>query len=345
MTGALENLIDRFIPMLGIGVIGFAVAMLLTPVYTYFAYRYEWWKLPRRESITGEKAVKFYELHAHKHRRLIPTMAGVITLASIAVITVTLNLSREQTYLPLAAVLGGGLIGLIDDIINIRGSGKGIAGLRSSRKLVLLLIVALLGGLYFYYKLDYSSLAFPFVDGRLELGWLIVPVFGFVILATANAVNITDGLDGLAGGLLASAFGAFGIIAFMQGNYGIARFCMTLAGVMLAYTWFNLYPARFFMGDVGSFAMGAGLGVIAMLTDSVFILPIIGGVFVVEAASSLLQITSKRLLKRKIFRVAPLHHHLEAIGWPETKVTMRFWIIGQVLALGGIVVAILGGLI
>lgn len=342
----LDNLIDHFIPVLTTGVVSFALAMLLTPFYTYFAYRYKWWKLPRTTALTGEKAVEFQSLHAAKHRRHIPTMAGLIMLVSVAVITLLFNLSREQTYLPLAATMGAGLIGLLDDLINIRGLGRGAAGLRASFKFSLLLVVAVLGALYFYFKLDYSSIALPFLESRLELGLLIVPLFTLVIVSTANAVNITDGLDGLAGGLLTSAFAAFGAIAFLQESFGIAAFCITVVGALLAYTWFNVFPARFFMGDVGSFAMGTALGVVAMLTDSLLLLPLIGAVFVAEAGSSLLQVLSKRLRQgKKIFRVAPLHHHLESLGWPEAKVTMRFWIIGQLIAVLGVILAIVGKIV
>jgi phospho-N-acetylmuramoyl-pentapeptide-transferase len=156
-------------------------------------------------------------------------------------------------------------------------------------------------------------------------------------------VNITDGLDGLSGGLLAISFFAFLVIAFFQGNYGIAIFCGTLVGATLAYTWFNIYPARFFMGDTGAIALGAALGVVAMLTNSALVLPIIGFIFVLEAGSSLIQIISWKVLKkRKIFIVAPIHHHFEAKGWPETKVTMRFWIIGAMMAVLGVVLRFLG---
>jgi phospho-N-acetylmuramoyl-pentapeptide-transferase len=182
----------------------------------------------------------------------------------------------------------------------------------------------------------------PFV-GFLELGWLIIPLFIFVVVATGNAVNISDGLDGLAGGLSAIAFGYFGIIALLQGNAGIAGFCFTVVGALLSYIWFNINPARFFMGDVGSFALGTSLGVVAMLTDTLFLLPVIGLLFVVEAGSSLIQIFSKKVFKRKVFISAPIHHHFEAIGWPETKVTMRFWVIAQVMGFLGIMIALLGG--
>ncbi|MFZ1316884.1 MAG: hypothetical protein WAS74_04150, partial [Candidatus Saccharimonas aalborgensis] len=170
-----------------------------------------------------------------------------------------------------------------------------------------------------------------------------VPLFVFAVVAAGNAVNISDGLDGLAGGLLTTSFTVFGMIALLQGHYHIAGFCFTVTGALLSYLWFNIYPARFFMGDVGSFAYGASLGVIAMLTNTLFLLPIIGAVFVIEAGSSLVQIASKRLFGRKLFISAPIHHHLEAIGWPEVKVTMRFWVISCTMGLIGLLMAMTGG--
>jgi phospho-N-acetylmuramoyl-pentapeptide-transferase len=171
----------------------------------------------------------------------------------------------------------------------------------------------------------------------------VVPIFVFVVVATANAVNITDGLDGLAGGLAAIAFGAYTLIAFLEQRYGLAAFCLTMVGGLLSYTWFNIFPARFFMGDVGAFALGTSLGVVAMLTDTIFILPIIGIVFVAEAGSVILQISSKKLRHgKKIFKIAPIHHHFEASGWPETKVTMRFWVVGQVAAFLGLIIFLTG---
>lgn len=269
-------------------------------------------------------------------------MAGVIIVASLVAVTVLFNWSREQTWLPLAATVAAGAVGLLDDIINIRGLGKGVAGLRSSIKFTLIALIGLIGGWYFYSKLGYTSIHVPFFD-QVELGWWLIPIFAFVVVAAGNAVNISDGLDGLAGGLSVSAFAAFGLIAFLQGNFGIAGFCLTLVGALLAYVWFNVFPARFFMGDVGSFALGAALGVVAMLTDTLLLLPVIGGLFVIEAASSLIQIASKRLTGKKVFLSAPIHHHFEASGWPETKVTMRFWVIGQTLGVLGIALALLGG--
>lgn len=320
----------------------FLFAMALTPIYTYFAYRYRFWKKQRTTSTTGENLEVFTKLHANKFKRSIPTMAGIVSVIVIMVVTLAFNLDRAQTYLPLLALVGGGLVGLIDDLINIRGNGLGVAGLRTGLKFMMITVLAVFLGWFFFVKLGYSAVHVPFL-GDFTLGWLIVPVFAFIVVATGNAVNITDGLDGLAGGLLVISFGAFGVIALLQGNVGIAGFCFTVIGALLAYLWFNIYPARFFMGDVGSFAFGVSLGVIAMLTNSLLLLPVIGVLFVVEAGSSLLQIVSKRLFHRKVFISAPIHHHLEAIGWPETKVTMRFWVIASVTAFIGLIIAMAGG--
>lgn len=330
--------------ILVLGGMGFFFAMFLTPLYTTAAYKWQWWKKPRTAAVTGEKAVMFQKLHAAKHQRHIPTMAGIIAVIAVAVVTLLFNWVREQTWLPVGAMLGAGAVGLLDDVINLKGIGGGIAGLRSKVKLLMITLVALIGGWWFYAKLDgYDSIHISFF-GNASLGWLIIPLFVLVVVATANAVNITDGLDGLAGGLLAIAFGAYTIIALLQQRYGVAGFCLTMVGSLLAYTWFNIFPARFFMGDVGSFAFGTALGVVAMLTNTLIVLPIIGLVFVVEAGSSMVQILSKKLRHgKKIFKIAPIHHHFEAIGWPETKVTMRFWVIGQVMAVAGLIVVLLGG--
>lgn len=331
------------IRVLLLGFLGFLVSMLVTPLYTTAAYKWQWWKKPRAETTTGEKAAIFTKLHGAKHKRLIPTMAGAVFVIAVCLVTIPFNLERSETWLPLAAFAGAALVGLLDDIINLRGAGKGVAGLSYKMKFLLVTLVALIGGWFFYFRLDVSSIHIPVAGTEWEIGWLIIPLFVLVVVATANAVNISDGLDGLAGGLAASAFSAYAVIALLEGRFGIAGFCMTIVGALLSYTWFNVYPARFFMGDVGSFALGTALGVVAMLTDTVLLLPIIGLVFVAEAGSSLMQILSKRLRGgKKIFKIAPIHHHFEALGWPETKVTMRFWIIGQVAGVLGLIVFLLG---
>lgn len=334
---------DTVIRILLLGFLGFLVSMLITPVYTTSAYRWQWWKKPRDTATTGEKATMFMKLHGEKHKRLIPTMAGAVFVVAVCLVTLPFNLVREETWLPLAAFLGAASVGLLDDIINIRGDGTGVAGLRSKIKLALTTLVATIGGLYFYFKLDVGSIHIPITGVEWQIGWLIVPLFIFVVVATANAVNISDGLDGLAGGLAATAFMVYAVIAILEQRYGVAGFCLTIVGALLSYTWFNVYPARFFMGDVGSFALGTALGVVAMITDTVLLLPVIGLVFVAEAGSSALQILSKKLRGgKKIFKIAPIHHHFEASGWPETKVTMRFWIIGQVSAVLGLIMFLLG---
>jgi phospho-N-acetylmuramoyl-pentapeptide-transferase len=322
---------------------GFLISMLLTPLYTTAAFSGKWWKKARTTAITGETAKVYQKLHAAKHERNIPTMAGIIFVLATVIVTLAGNLSRSQTWLPLAAMAGAGVIGLLDDYINIRGVGGGIAGMRAKVKSLMLIGIALIGGWWFYDKLGVHAVHIPFFNAW-HIGWLVIPLFVLVIFSTANAVNITDGLDGLAGGLAATAFGAYALIALIETKYGLAGFCMTIVGALLAYTWFNIYPARFFMGDVGSFALGTALGVVAMLTDTVFLLPVIALVFVAEIGSVALQIISKKLRNgKKIFLSSPIHHHFEAIGWPETKVTMRFWVVGQVAAIIGLVLFILGG--
>ena len=318
---------------------GFILAMGLTPLYTFFAYKYEFWKKQKTASVTGEALTVVNKLHAKKIARHIPTMAGVIGVIAVVVLTVLLNLKREQTWLPLAGLAGGAAIGLIDDILNVWGSNRKDAGLRAPVKFAM--IIALSGFLawFFAFKLHFTTVMIPFI-GNFEIGYWMVPLFIFAIVATSNAVNISDGLDGLAGGLLSAAFGAFGIIALVQNQHNLAAFCFTVLGALLAYLWFNVYPARFFMGDVGSFAWGTSLGGVAMLTNSLLLLPVIGLIFVIEAGSSAIQIFSKKVFKRKVFISAPIHHHLEATGWEETKITMRFWIIGMVTAFVGIILAL-----
>jgi phospho-N-acetylmuramoyl-pentapeptide-transferase len=348
----MSNFILEMTGMLAIAMIGFLLAMALTPIYTYFAYKYKFWKKQRTEAVTGEKLEVFTKLHADKfsHGRVFPTMAGIVSVIAILAITLIFNFSRGQTWLLVAALFGGAFLGLVDDIINVFGVNilrigflkrDGVAGLRAPVKFIMLTILGLFLGWFFYAKLGVSEISVPFL-GVWHLGIGVIFIFAFAVVATGNAVNITDGLDGLAGGLLALAFAAFGIIATAQGNFGIATFCWTCIGVLIAYLWFNVYPARFMMGDVGSFAFGAALGVVAMETGYFFLLPIICGVFVIEAGSSLIQMISKKFFHRKIFPSAPIHQTLQLKWGSEVKVTMRLWIIGAVLAITGIVLA-LGG--
>lgn len=335
------NLTDELTRTFILSVAAFLFAMFLTPIYTFLAYRYKFWKKQRSTSTTGEAIEVFKKLHANKFKRNIPTMAGLVFVTAISVVTI-FNIDRGETYLPLAALIGGALVGLLDDIINIKGQGQGAAGLRSGLKFAMISVIGFGLGWFFYAKIGIDVVHIPFL-GDWAIGWLIIPLFAFIVVAAGNAVNISDGLDGLAGGLVSISYGAFGVIALLQGQFFLAGFCFTVVGALLSYLWFNIYPARFFMGDVGSFALGTSLGVVAILTNSLLLLPVIGIMFVVEAGSSLIQIVSKKVFKRKVFISAPIHHHLEATGWPETKVTMRFWVIAYVAAFIGVLLALIGG--
>ena len=324
---------------------GFLFSMVLTPFYTHFAYKYKFWKKQKQTTVDGKDLPVMRKLHAHKFKHVFPTMAGLIGVVSVTAVTWIFNLDRGQTWLPLVGFLGGAFVGVIDDCINIFGTGRGAAGLRGPVKFALITGVGLALGWYFAAKLGWTTILVPFL-GNIEVGIVgMILIFAFAVVATSNAVNISDGLDGLSGGLSMMAYGAFGIIALFQGNIMLFGFCMTVVGWLLSYIWFNVPPARFMMGDTGSFALGSGLGVVAMMTNSFFLLPIIGLPFVVEAGSSLIQLASKKFLHRKIFISAPLHHHLEALGWGEAKIVMRFWIIAGVCAILGIFIAATGGAI
>ena len=323
----------------------FLLSMLLTPVYTYVAYKYKFWKKQKKTTVDGESLPIMTKLHAHKFKHTFPTMAGLIGVVVVTLVTWIFNLDRGQTWLPLVGFLGGSFVGVIDDTINIFGSGRGAAGLRGPVKFFLITVVGLILGWFFAFKLDWTSINIPFL-GDWELGafWMML-IFAFAVVATSNAVNITDGLDGLSGGLAMLAYGAFGVIAMFQGKMLLFGFCMTIVGWLLSYIWFNVPPARFMMGDTGSFALGAGLGIVSMMTNSFLLLPVIGLMFVIETGSSLIQLTSKKFFHKKVFISAPLHHHLEAKGWGEAKIVMRFWIIAGVCAFVGIFLAAVGGAI
>ena len=322
---------------------GFLVAMALTPFYTHIAYKYKFWKKQKKTTVDGEALPIMTKLHAHKFKRAFPTMAGIIGIVAVTAVTWVFNLDRGQTWLPLAGFLGGSVVGAIDDLINIFGSGRGAAGLRGPVKFFLITVVGVVLGWFFAVKLGWTSIMVPYI-GDIQIGAVgMILIFAFAIVATSNAVNITDGLDGLSGGLVMIAYASFGIIAMIQGKMMLFGFCMTVVGWLLSYIWFNVPPARFMMGDTGSFALGAGLGVVAMMTNSFLLLPVIGLMLVVETGSSLIQLMSKKFLKRKVFISAPLHHHLEAKGWGEAKIVMRFWIIAGVCAFVGIFMAATGG--
>ena len=329
--------------MLGLSTISFLVALMLTPAVVRILYRFHFNKQLRSK----EQAPVFYELHKQKENT--PTMGGLViwvTVLGLAALFFILGrlfdgfwnylsfINRAETYLPIIAMLTAALLGFLDDLMGVFRMGSNGGGLRMSQKLVVYTLLALIGGLWFYYRLDWDVLFVPFY-GNVFIGGWYVPIFMFIIIASAFSANETDGLDGLLGGVMLFTFSALTVVSFVIGRYDLATFSGVTVGALLAFLWFNIYPARFFMGDTGSMALGITMGVIAMLTNTTLFLPFFAIILVVESLSVIVQLTSKKLLGRKIFISTPIHHHFEAIGWPETKVTMRFWIISAVFtALG-----------
>jgi len=331
--------------------LAFAFAVSWTPLLTHYLYKY---KLGKKIRSNGTTPI-FTKLHEHKNNT--PTMGGILVWLTVLIfaavfyylpkifpyeIFTQLNfLSRSQTLLPLGVLAATALIGLADDWLDVSGRGiLGGGGLKIRHRLLIYTLIAAVGAWWFYFKLDWDVFHVPF-SGDYQMGWPYLLIFIFVLAATAFSVNETDGLDGLAGGILLICFAAYAVIAFSAGKYDLAAFCGVIAGALLAFLWFNINPARFFMGDTGAMSLGITLGVIAMLTNTALILPLIGLVFVIESVSVILQQLSKKIRGKKIFLSSPIHHHLEAIGWPEPKIVMRFWVIGGVSAAVGLVVFLL----
>jgi phospho-N-acetylmuramoyl-pentapeptide-transferase len=336
---------------LGYAFFAFILGLLITPWFIQFVQRNKGGKQLRVETVDGKQASVFRKYHKHKFGT--PTMGGVVIWGSI-LLTVLVSralslmgvvdhslLQRGQVYLPLFILVSLGALGALDDYLSIIGSGKK-KGLDWMPKLITLLLISGIGALWFYFKLGYDQVHVPFY-GPWNLGLLYIPVFMFIIVGTANAVNVTDGLDGLAGGLLVIAFSSFGFLAFTEGLYVLSAFCFVTVGAIGAFLWHNVPPALFFMGDTGSLALGGVLGVIAMMIDHMLVLPLVGFVFVIEMLSVIIQLTSKKFRGgKKVFRAAPIHHHFEALEWGESKVTMRMWIVGSFLAFLGVIVGVLG---
>jgi len=331
--------------------ITFSVAMLLTPVLTHFLYKY---KIGKQIRADGDTPI-FTALH--KKKAGTPTMGGLLIWIVVPVLAIIfwilsilfdgsifdyINfLDRSQTYLPLGILVLAGMVGAVDDLMGVFRIGPKGGGLGIKERIFLYTFVAVVGAYWFYFKLGWDVIHIPGI-GDFVIGLWYVPLFIFIIVATSFSLNETDGLDGLAGGTVLPAFGVFGAIAFVQGNTELAMFCAAIIGALLAFLWFNVHPARFIMGDTGSMALGVTLGVVAMLTNSFLILPIVGFILVVESLSVIIQLTSKKFRGKKVFRSAPIHHHFEAIGWPECKITMRFWIIAWVMASIGLVIGLIG---
>ena len=315
----------------------FFIAIAWTPILTNFLYKNKIGKRIR----DSKDAPIMAKLHEKKAGT--PTMGGLLIWVTVAIVTVLFNLSRQATWLPLFCLIATAIVGAIDDLWNVRGIGEKGGGLSFKQKFPLYAGIAAVGAWWFYSKLDWSSIHIPAL-GDFNIGVWYIPLFIIVLVWISFASNVTDGLDGLAGGIFALSYGAYAIIALTQGQSGLAVFCASIMGALLAFLWFNIPPARFFMGDTGSMALGTTLGVVAFLTNSAVVLPLITLVFTIEGLSFVIQFLSKKLRKgKKILLSSPLHHHLEAIGWPEYKITMRFWIIGAVSAVAGLALAVIGG--
>jgi phospho-N-acetylmuramoyl-pentapeptide-transferase len=324
--------------------LSFIFAFACTPILTHFLYKYKMGKQIRNNGNTPI----FTALHLHKAGT--PTMGGILIWATLLIFVAFFYLlgmifpslsalnffSRPETLLPLVILIFSALVGLFDDWLDVRGQGKG--GLRMKHRLLIYTAIAALGAAWFYFKLDWTTLHIPFWK-NLEIGAWYIPFFIFVIVASAFSVNETDGLDGLAGGTLLIAFASFSVISFALGRYDLAAFCGVIIGALIAFLWFNITPARFYMGDTGAMSLGITLGVIALLTNSALLLPLFGFIFVIESLTVIIQLSSKKLRGgKKVFKSAPIHHHFQAIGWSEPKIVMRFWMIAGVVAAVGLAI-------
>lgn len=328
----------------------FLIAMALTPFLSSFLFKYKLGKTIR----SSEAAPIFSSLHQHKSGT--PTMGGLLiwgTTAVVLIITILLAnlpisylsklnfLSRPQTYLPLGVFFATALVGLVDDWLNVRKLGANGGGLSLRHRLIIYTVIAGIGAWWFVAKLGFDSIHIPFM-GDVFVGLWYIPIALFILIATAFSVNEIDGLDGLSGGTVLFAYAAFGGIAFLQGKSDLTALTGVIVGALLAFLWFNIPPARFFMGDTGAMPLGFVLGIIALVTNTVWLLPIIGLLFVLESLSVIVQLISKKFRGgRKVFLSAPFHHHLEAMGWPESKIVMRFWIISAVTAALGLILALI----
>ncbi|MDR3642975.1 MAG: phospho-N-acetylmuramoyl-pentapeptide-transferase [Candidatus Doudnabacteria bacterium] len=331
--------------------LGFMFAIAVTPLFIRFLYKNKLGKQIRNDGSTP----LFSELH--KHKAGVPTMGGILIWGTLLILFVSFWLldrvlhvsffrhfdfySRRETLLPFGALLGASLVGLVDDWLDVRQRGHKGRGMRFRFKFFLYAAVAAIGAWWFYFKLGFRAVHVPFY-GSWHMGWWFIPFFILVVISTSFSVNETDGLDGLAGGSLMTSFLAFGLIAFLQGNYDLAGFIGVICGALLSFLWFNVYPASFIMGDTGSMGLGVLLAIVAFLANSPFLLLLVGFVFVAEAVSFLLQIFWKKFFKKKLFKSAPIHHHFEALGWPEAQVTMRLLIIAGVMSIVGVIVYFLG---
>jgi len=323
---------------LTLGTLSFLLAVIWGDPLIYLLKKYQIGKVIR---IEGPER--------HQTKLGTPTMGGLMVILPVVTITVALHIANlwgmtligRSVLVPLFAAIAFGALGAVDDWEGVRGPRRGL-GMKAWQKMAGQLVFATIIAAVLMWKLDIHSIAIPTVRNKIDLSYFYLPIAIFVIVGTSNAVNLTDGLDGLAGSLAALSFSAYGVIAFLQGQIWLAAFCFTVVGAIMAFLWFNAYPADLFMGDLGSLSLGAMLGVVALMTGQWAILPIISLPFVAEALSVILQVTYFKLSGgKRIFKMSPLHHHFELLGWEETQVTQRFWLVGTLCAMLGVALALL----
>lgn len=339
--------------------LSFCIGITITPALTHYLYKYKFWKKQSvLKTIDGREATISATIHNDENKQT-PRMGGVVVWLSTLLTTLAVwmlailipsqtiikldFLSRNQTWIPLMTLLVGGLVGLVDDYLVTRERGNYIGGgLSLTKRLLSIIALGLFCGYWFYEKLDVSTIGGGEL-GIINVGILLIPIFAIISLAVYSG-GVIDGLDGLAGGIFASSFAAYAVIAFSQEQINLAAFCGAILGGILAFLWFNVPPARYYLSETGTMALTITLAVVAFMTDAlggghgVLILPIIALPLVLSSASVILQLLSKKLRGKKLFRVAPLHHHFEAIGWSGPKVVMRYWIISVITAILGVII-------
>lgn len=338
-------------------ILAFSTGIFITPFFTKYFYKYKMWKKqPRTQS---NVSLEFQKFHNTEKELGTPRVGGVIIWFSILICVCLVNiiyfifpnnlteklnfLSRNQTLVPLGALILASIVGLIDDFIQISGVGSFAKDSLSYRKIKIasVVLIGFLISLWFYFKLGMTGIHIPF-GGEVELGLFFIPFFILIMLATFST-SVIDGMDGLSGGIMASVFTAYSVVAYSNNQIDLSTFCAVVSGGILAFLWFNITPARFYMGETGMMGLTVVLSVIAFLTDSVLFLPIIALPLVATSASNIIQMTSYKFFnKKRVFKIAPLHHHFEAIGWSRARIVMRYWIIGIIFAILGAVITIIG---
>ncbi|MGQ9627200.1 MAG: phospho-N-acetylmuramoyl-pentapeptide-transferase [Anaerolineae bacterium] len=339
---------------LALGTISFMLAVVWGAPLIRLLYKYHIGKQIRIEGPSS-----------HQVKTGTPTMGGLMIIIPVLLITVALNIanllsSTEAGYellyrlgwpgdvwigrsilVPLGVMVAYAALGAIDDLRGLSPKRDG-QGLLARYKFLWQVFLALGTALALHFGLNLRSLALPTVAQKIDIGLWYVPIAMFIIVGTSNAVNLTDGLDGLAGSIAAVSFAAYGVIAYLQGQIYLVSFCFTVVGAIMAFLWYNAYPADLFMGDTGSLSLGATLGAVALMTGQWLLLPLVSLIFVAEAMSVLLQVAYFKLTKgKRLFKMSPLHHHFELLGWSETQVTQRFWLVAGLSAMLGIALALL----